>query len=138
MTENIQNPSPEQIKNILQSCNTIAVVGISDKQDRPSYHVAEYLQQQDYWMIPVNPKLTEVLGRKCYPNLTEIPEKIDIVDIFRRSEDVMPIVEEAIAVKAMVIWMQEGIVNEEAAAKARQAGLKVVMDKCILKELKNL
>lgn len=134
MTEPVQNPSPEEIKRMLQSYNTIAVVGISDKPERPSYHVAEYLQKQDFWMIPVNPKLTQVLGVKCYPSLSDIPEKIDIVNIFRRSEEVMPIVEEAIALKALVIWMQEGIVNEDAAAKARQAGLKVVMDKCILKE----
>lgn len=136
MAENFPNPSPEEIKNILQSANTIAVVGVSDKEDRPSYHVAAYLKEQLFFMIPVNPKLAEWCGEKCYSSLKDIHEKIDVVVIFRRSEDVLPVVEEAIAAEAGVIWMQEGIINEEAALKARQAGLKVVMDKCILKEHK--
>lgn len=129
---------PEQIKSILESANTIAVVGVSDKEDRPSYGVAAYLKAQLFFMIPVNPKLAEVLGEKCYPSLKEIHEKIDVVVIFRRSEEVLPIVEEAIAAEAGAIWMQEGIVNEEAAQKARKAGLQVVMDKCILKEHRKL
>ncbi len=125
--------SPE-IASLLKQSKIIAIVGISDKTDRPSFGVSAYLQKQGYRIIPVNPRLTEVLGEKAYPDLKSIPERIDIVDIFRRSEDIPPIVNEAIAVKAKSIWMQEGIVNEEAAAKARAAGLQVVMDRCIFKE----
>lgn len=113
---------------------TIAVVGISDDPTRPSHFVAGFLEARGYTIIPVNPKLTEWEGRKCYPDLLSIPMKVDIVDIFRRSEAVPPIVDEAIAIKAKVVWMQEGIVNEDAAAKARKAGIEVVMDKCMKKE----
>ena len=113
---------------------TIAVVGISDDPTRPSNFVASFLEAHGYTIIPVNPKLTEWEGIKCYPDLPSIPVKVDIVDIFRRSEAVPPIVDEAIAIKAKVVWMQEGIVNEEAAAKARKAGIEVVMDKCMKKE----
>ena len=113
---------------------TIAVVGISDDPTRPSNFVASFLEAHGYTIIPVNPKLTEWEGKKCYPDLLSIPVKVDIVDIFRRSEAVPPIVDEAIAIKAKVVWMQEGIVNEEAAAKARRAGIEVVMDKCMKKE----
>jgi len=113
---------------------TIAVVGISEDSMRPSHFVASFLEAHGYTIIPVNPKLTEWEGKKCYPDLQSIPVKVDIVDIFRRSEAVPPIVDEAIAIKAKVVWMQEGIVNEEAAAKARKAGLEVVMDKCMKKE----
>jgi predicted CoA-binding protein len=113
---------------------TIAVVGISDDLTRPSHFVASFLQAHGYNIIPVNPKLTEWEGKKCYPDLPSIPVKVDIVDIFRRSEAVPPIVDEAIAIKAKIVWMQEGIVNEEAAAKARKAGIEVVMDRCMKKE----
>jgi len=113
---------------------TIAVVGISDDPERPSHFVASFLESHGYKIIPVNPKLTEWEGKKCYPDLLSIPEKVDIVDIFRRSEAVPPIVDEAIKIKAKVVWMQEGIVNEEAAAKARDAGIEVVMDRCMKKE----
>ncbi|MFA4955499.1 MAG: CoA-binding protein [Candidatus Methanoperedens sp.] len=113
---------------------TIAVVGISEDSGRPSHFVASFLEAHGYTIIPVNPKLTEWEGRKCYPDLLSIPVKVDIVDIFRRSEAVPPIVDEAIAIKAKVVWMQEGIVNEGAAAKARKAGVEVVMDKCMKKE----
>ena len=113
---------------------TIAVVGISDDPTRPSNFVASFLEAHGYTIIPVNPKLTEWEGKKCYPDLLSIPVKVDIVDIFRRSEAVPPIVDEAIAIKAKVVWMQEGIVNEEAAAKARRARIEVVMDKCMKKE----
>lgn len=122
------------IRNILQRAKRIAVVGLSPKQDRPSYRVAEYLMVHDYEIVPVNPNCAEVFGKKCYKNLADVPGEIDVVDIFRRSEDVMPVVEEAINVKAKAVWMQEGVVNEEAARKAKDAGLDVVMDRCMLKE----
>jgi predicted CoA-binding protein len=123
----------EKIKELLNYKN-IAVVGLSPKEDRPSYVVAKYLQSHGYKIIPVNPRGDEILGEKCYPNLSAIPHPIDVVDIFRRPEDIPPIVEEAIKIKAKVIWMQEGIINEAAAEKARQAGLDVIMNKCMLKE----
>ncbi len=121
------------IENIL-NFKTIAVVGISDDPERPSHFVASFLESHGYKIIPVNPKLTEWEGKKCYPDLLSIPEKVDVVDIFRRSEAVPPIVDEAIKIKAKVVWMQEGIVNEEAAEKARAAGIEVVMDRCMKKE----
>ena len=113
---------------------TVAVVGISDDPTRPSNFVARFLKEHGYKIIPVNPKLTEWEGEKCYPDLVSIPVKVDIVDIFRRSEAIPPIVDEAIAIKAKVVWMQEGIINEEAAAKAQKAGIEVVMDKCTKNE----
>lgn len=121
------------IENIL-NFKTIAVVGISDDPERPSHFVASFLESHGYKIIPVNPKLTEWEGKKCYPDLLSIPEKVDVVDIFRRSEAVPPIVDEAIKIKAKAVWMQEGIVNEGAAAKAQDAGIEVVMDRCIKKE----
>lgn len=117
---------------------TIAVVGISDDPERPSHFVASFLNAHGYNVIPVNPMLTEWEGKKCYPDLLSVPVKVDVVDIFRRSEAVPPIVDEAIAITAKVVWMQEGIVNEEAAAKARGAGIEVVMDRCIKKEYDRL
>lgn len=117
---------------------TIAVVGISDDPERPSHFVASFLESHGYKIIPVNPKLTEWEGKKCYPDLLSIPEKVDVVDIFRRSEAIPPIVDEAIKIKAKVVWMQEGIVNEEAAANARDAGIEVVMDRCMKKEYQRL
>ena len=113
---------------------TIAVVGISDDPERPSHFVASFLDAHGYNIIPVNPKLTEWEGKKCYQDLLSIPVPVDIVDIFRRSEAVPPIVDEAIAIQAKVVWMQEGIINEEAGAKAREAGIEVVMDRCMKKE----
>ena len=121
---------------VLNSTRTIAVVGISSKSDRPSYIVASYLREQGYKMIPVNPAEKEILGERCYPDLATVPESVDVVDIFRRSEKVPPIVEEAIKVGAKVVWMQEGVVNGEAEARALAAGLQVVMDHCIMKEHK--
>ncbi|HEY0704289.1 MAG TPA: CoA-binding protein [Candidatus Acidoferrales bacterium] len=133
--------SPEQqtavgdpISEILKSSKTIAVVGLSGRKFRPSYGVAEYLQKAGYRIIPVNPQETEALGEKSYARLEDIPEKIDIVDIFRRSEFVPEIVDAAIKIGARAVWMQEGVIHSEAAEKARQAGLVVVMDHCILKE----
>ena len=122
------------IPDLLRKSRVIAVVGLSSKQFRPSYGVAEYMQREGYRIIPVNPHETEVLGEKAYARLRDIPEHVDIVDIFRRSEFVQPIVEDAIRMGASAVWMQEGVVHEEAAEKARAAGLAVVMDRCILKE----
>ncbi|MBI4186489.1 MAG: CoA-binding protein [Chloroflexi bacterium] len=123
---------------ILDSSRVIAVVGLSPKPDRPSHRVASYLKANGYRIIPVNPGVEEVLGERAYPDLGSIPEPVDVVDIFRRSEEVPAIVEEAIRIGAKVVWMQEGIINEEAAAKAREAGLSVVMDRCMFKEHQKL
>lgn len=122
------------IREILTNCRTIAVVGLSSRKFRPSYGVSQYMQDQGYRIIPVNPNETEVLGEKAYAALEDIPERIDIVNIFRRSDQVMPVVEAAIRIGAKAVWMQEDVIDEEAAAKARDAGLFVVMDRCILKE----
>ena len=123
---------------VLNFSRTVAVVGLSAKADRPSYKVASYLKEQGYKIIPVNPTEKEILGELCYPDLASIPESIDVVDIFRRSEEVLPIVEEAIRIGAKAVWMQEGVINEEAAARAREAGLFVVMDQCMLKKHREL
>lgn len=119
---------------ILKTCHVVAVVGLSSNTARSSNHVASYLQKHGYKIIPVNPTEQIVLEEKCYPSLSAIPEKVDVVDIFRRAEEVLPVVEEALKIGAKAVWMQEGVVNEEAAKKAREGGLKVVMDKCMLKE----
>ena len=130
----------EEIRDTLSSSKIVAVVGISPKEDRPSYLVASYLKSKGYRVLPVRPDGDSILGEKVYHSLSEIPEeiKIDVVDIFRRPEDVPPIVEEAVQRGAKVIWMQEGIVNEEAAAKAQKAGLRVVMDRCMKKDHQRL
>ena len=122
------------IPDLLRNSRVIAVVGLSSKKFRPSYGVAEYMQREGYRIIPVNPNETEVLGEKAYARLQDVPEHVDIVDIFRSSEFVLPVVEDAIRIGASAVWMQEGVVDEQAAAKARAAGLAVVMDHCILKE----
>jgi uncharacterized protein len=127
-------PSDAQIAELLRTARTIAVVGLSSKKWRASYGVAEYLQSVGYRIIPVNPGEREILGEKSYERLEDVPEKPDIVDIFRRSEAVPEIVDAAIRAGAKAVWMQEGVVNEEAAARARQAGLLVMMDTCILRE----
>jgi len=119
------------MRDILLSAKTIASVGLSSNTEKESYWIASYLKDQGYHVIPVNPTATEILGEKAYPDLESVPEKIDVVQVFRKPEDVMPVVEDAIKVGAKVIWMQEGIVNEEAAQKAREAGLQVVMDACM-------
>jgi uncharacterized protein len=124
----------DPILDILKKYKTIAVVGLSSNPARPSYDVSEYMQSAGYRIIPVNPNEAEVLGEKSYARLEDVPEKIGIVDIFRRSEDVPPVVESAIGVGAKVVWMQLGIANEEAAEKARRAGLLVVEDACIFVE----
>ena len=123
-----------QAKTFFGTLSTIAVVGLSNRRSRPSYGVSEYMQSQGYRIIPVNPNETDVLGEKAYASLDEVPVRVDIVDIFRRSECVPEIVDAAIRIGARGVWMQEGVVHEEAAGKARAAGLEVVMDRCILKE----
>ena len=130
----------EEIRSMLGRCKTIAVVGISPKEDRPSYTVASYLKSKGYTIIPVRPDGETLLGERVYHSLQEIPPevKIDIVDIFRKSEDVAPVVQEAIQRRARVVWMQEGVIHPEAASKAERAGLQVVMDRCIKKDHQRL
>lgn len=123
--------SDQMMKEILLSAKTIASFGLSSSDEKESYWIVSYLKEQGYRIIPVNPTATEILGEKVYPNLESIPEKVDVVQVFRKSEDVPPVVESAIKIGAKVVWMQEGIVNEEAAQKAREAGLQVVMDACM-------
>jgi predicted CoA-binding protein len=129
-----KSTADDPIVEILKSSKTIAIVGLSSRKFRPSYGVAEYLKSAGYRIIPVNPQEPEVLGEKSYARLEDIPEKIDIVDIFRRSGFVLEIVDSAIRIGARAVWMQEGVVNPEAAEKAQRAGLFVMMDHCILKE----
>ena len=126
------------VRDILEKSKVIAVVGLSPKPERDSHEVAKYLQGQGYRIVPVNPRADTILGEKSYPDLASIPEEVDVVDIFRRSDDVPPVVDQAIAIGAKAVWMQLGIVNEGAAAKAREAGLGVVMDRCMLVEHRNL
>jgi uncharacterized protein len=128
----------DTIIEVLRDSREIAIVGISDDEDRPSYGVAEYLQKRGYHIIPVNPRLTEVLGEPAYPDLLSIPGPVDVVDIFRRPESVPEIVEQAIEIKAKAVWMQEGVGNQPAAQRARDAGLRVVVDRCMKKELRRL
>jgi len=126
--------SSDPIADVLRSARTVAVVGLSDNPLRPSHGVAAYLQAQGYRIIPVNPNISEALGEPAYPSLHDVPEKIDIVDIFRRSEFVEEVVDHAIQLKISAVWMQEEVIHEAAASKARQAGIFVVMDRCILLE----
>ena len=126
------------LSEILQPGQTIAVVGLSSKRYRPSFGVAEYMKNAGFHIIPVNPFESEVLGEKSYQKLESIPEHVDIVDIFRRSEFVLEIVEAAIRIGARAIWMQEGVIHEDAARRAQDAGLEVVMDRCILKDHRRL
>ena len=125
------NEDINTLRRILKQGKTIAVVGLSANWWRPSYFAAKYMQEHGYRIIPVNPQYREVLGEKCYANLRDIPEPVDIVDCFRRSEDIGPIADEAIAIGAKVLWLQLGVINHEAAEKARKAGLDVVMDRCV-------
>ena len=126
--------SADPIGDILQKYKTVAVVGLSSNPMRPSHGVAEYLRSVGYHIVPVNPNETEVLGEKSHARLEDLPEKIEIVDVFRRPEEVMPAVEGAIRIGAKVVWMQLGVINEAAAEKARAAGLTVIMDACMLIE----
>jgi hypothetical protein len=125
---------PEMIRELLHTAQTIAIVGLSDKRERASNFVGSYLKQEGYKIVPVNPALKEVFGEKCYPDLKSIPFPVDVVDIFRRPDEIMNITRDAIAIKAKSIWMQLRLVNRDAAELAREAGLKVVMDKCMKME----
>lgn len=125
---------PEDVEHILRHSQTVAVVGLSNDPARPSNRVGRYLQSAGYRVIPVNPRADEVLGEKSYPDLASIPEKVDVVDVFRRPSQVMLHIEEAIAIGAPAVWLQERVINREAAARAREAGLRVVMDRCMAKE----
>ncbi len=125
----------EVIERILDEAKTVAVVGLSDKPERPSHDVARYLQERGYRVIPVNPMVTGVLGEKSYGSLKEIPEKVDLVDVFRKSESIPGIAEEAIQAGTKYFWMQEGIVNDHARERLAAAGIPVVMDLCVKKEL---
>jgi len=122
--------SDTDLKRLFETVRTIAVVGCSPKPERPGHYVAKYLQDLGYRVIPVNPGQTEILGEKCYASLRDIPEPVDMVDCFRRAEDIPPVVEDAIAIGAKFVWMQLGIVNEDAAQRAIDAGIEVVMDRC--------
>jgi predicted CoA-binding protein len=136
--EQYENPPDDRIRELLKTYKTVAVVGLSSDESRPSYGVSRYLQKRGYKIIPVNPKEIEILGEKVYPTLSVIPDKVEIVDVFRRSEFVPPIVDEAVKIGAKAIWLQEGVVNHPAAIKASQQGVLVVMDKCMLKEHRKL
>ncbi len=122
------------IKELLQETKTIAVVGLSDKPDRPSYGVSKYMQAQGYRIIPVNPMCQEILGETCYPNLSSIPFPVDMVNVFRKSEDCLEIAHEAVKIGAKSFWMQLGVINPEALAYAKSHGLEAVMDLCLLIE----
>lgn len=124
----------DTIDEILRAARTIAVVGLSSKPDRESFWVARYLQRQGYRIIPVNPNEASVLGERSYPSLRDLPEPVDVVDVFRRSDQAGAVVDEAIAVGAPAVWLQDGVVDEAAAARARAAGLKVVMNTCMARE----
>jgi predicted CoA-binding protein len=130
--------SPETIRRIIEDCRTIAVVGLSSKTNRASNGVAGYMRRSGYKVIAVNPNETEVFGERSYKDLASVPDKIDLVDIFRRSEEAGKVVDEAIAVGAKAVWMQEGVIDKSAAQRAVDAGLMVVMDRCWLKEHRNL
>ena len=131
---NFQNPSPDEIKVLLQRVKTIAVVGLSPKPDRPSFGVSQAMQRFGYRIVPVRPALSEVLGEKAYAKLADIPFPVDLVNVFREAAAIPGVVEEALAINAPAIWIQEGIVHDAAAEKARAAGLNVVMDRCIYKD----
>lgn len=130
----LKNATTAEVRQILANAKTIAVVGLSDRPDRESHQVAAYLQQAGYRIIPVNPNVTAVLGEPAYPNLRAIPVPVDVVDIFRKAEAVPEIVEDAIAIGARAVWMQQGIVHNAAAERARRAGMAVVMNKCMMRE----
>ncbi|MGB8857041.1 MAG: CoA-binding protein [Burkholderiales bacterium] len=124
------NMTDAEMRQLFEGTKTIAVVGLSDNPARPSHGVAHYLQQHGFRIIPVNPKLNEVLGEKCYASLRDVPEKIDMVDCFRRSEEMLPIARDAVALGVRCLWMQIGVINHEAAKIAEDGGVKVVLNKC--------
>lgn len=131
---NFQNPDPAEIRALLRRARRIAVLGLSPKPDRPSYFVAKAMQEFGYQIVPVRPATAEVLGEKAYATLAEVPGPVDVVDVFRAAEHLDAIVDECIALKVPALWIQEGIINEAAAGRARAAGMTVVMDRCIYKD----
>lgn len=133
-----ENDPSDGIKNILQNSKKIAIVGLSSKEDRDSNKVAKYLIQKGYDIVPVNPGQKEIMGKACFKTLTDIPFQVDLVDLFLNPERVPPVVDKAIEIGAPVLWMQIGVIHNEAAQKAREAGLKVVMDRCMMHEHKRL
>lgn len=128
------NPTPDQIRSLLREVKTIAVVGLSPRAERPSYRVSRAMQGFGYRIVPVRPAVTEVLGEKAYARLSDIPFPVDLVDVFRNADEVGPIVDECIALGVKRLWLQDGVVNEEAARKARAAGITVVMDRCVWRD----
>lgn len=120
-----------ELRRILKSCRTIAVVGLSAEWHRPSFFAAKYMQQHGYRIVPVNPRYPEILGERCFPSLEDIPHPVDMVDVFRRTEEVLPIARQAVAIGAKCLWQQIGVKNEAAAQLAREAGLDTVMDRCV-------
>lgn len=134
MTPPFANPSADEIRALLQRIKTIAVVGLSASPSRPSHGVAKALQGFGYRIIPVNPAVSDVLGEKAYPSLRDLPEPVDLVDVFRESSHVAGLVEECIALKLPALWLQDGVVDEAAALRAREAGMTVVMDRCIYRD----
>jgi hypothetical protein len=133
----LTNATPDEIRQLLATSRTVAVIGLSDKPERDSFRVARYLKEHGFRIIPVNPNLAEVLGDRAYASLPDVPGPVDIVDIFRKPDAVPGIVEDAIAIGAKAVWMQEGLAHNAAADRARAAGLQVVMSKCIMKEHRN-
>lgn len=127
-----------EILEMLRSSRAIAVVGLSNNPMRPSFGVSRFMQSRGYRIIPVNPAETEVLGEKAYPALTDVPEKFEMIDVFRRPDAVPEVVDQAIAMKVPYLWLQEGVIHEAAVRKAREAGIKVVVDRCVLKEYRRL
>ena len=128
------NPTPDQIRSLLREIKTIAVVGLSPRAERPSYRVSRAMQGFGYRIVPVRPAVTEVLGEKAYARLSDIPFPVDLVDVFRNADEVGPIVDECIALGVKRLWLQDGVVNEEAAERARAAGITVVMDRCVWRD----
>jgi len=122
-----------ELKEILKTIKVVASVGVSSNDEKPSYWIFHYLREHGYKMIPVNPTATKILGEKVYPDLASIPDKVEVVQVFRKPEDVPPVVEAAIKIGAKIVWMQEGVINEAAAKRAEEAGLKVVMNRCMMK-----
>lgn len=128
------NPPPDQIRSLLQEVKTIAVVGLSPRPDRPSYRVARGMQGFGYRIVPVRPAVAEVLGEKAYPCLSDIPHPVDLVNVFRSADQIDPIVDECIALGIKRLWLQDGVINEQAAERARAAGITVVMDRCVWRD----
>ncbi|KAB2963679.1 CoA-binding protein [Zoogloea sp.] len=132
------NPTPDQLRSLLQEVRTIAVVGLSPRPERPSYRVSRAMQGFGYRIVPVRPAVSEVLGEKAYPRLSDIPFPVDLVDVFRAADEVGPIVDECIALGVRRIWLQDGVINLDAAERARAAGITVVMDRCVWRDYMDL